>query len=94
MDDRARRAQSLLNDPLIVEAFETLERDLLDTWKQSGTGDKETRESLWLAMRLLDRLRIHLQSILETGQMAEKCSNTNYRRIKKWQRIRNQPRMI
>ena len=72
MDDRARRAQSLLNDPLIVEAFETLEKYLLDTWKQSGTGDKETRESLWLAMRLLDRLRIHLQSILETGQMAEK----------------------
>ena len=72
MDDRARRAQSLLNDPLIKEAFETLEKDLLATWKQSGTGDKETRESLWLAMRLLDRLRIHLQSILETGQMAEK----------------------
>ena len=72
MDERARRAQSLLNDPLIIEAFETLEKDLLDTWKQSGTGDKETRESLWLAMRLLDRLRIHLQSILETGQMAEK----------------------
>ena len=72
MDDRARRAQSLLNDPLIKEAFETLEKDLLDTWKQSGTSDKETRESLWLATRLLDRLHIHLQSILETGQMAEK----------------------
>jgi len=39
LDDRARRAQSLLNDPLIIEAFETLEKDLLDTWKQSGTGD-------------------------------------------------------
>jgi len=72
LDDRARRAQSLLNDPLIKEAFETLEKDLLDTWKQSGTSDKETRESLWLATRLLDRLHIHLQSILETGQMAEK----------------------
>ncbi len=72
MDERARRAQSLLNDPLIVEAFETLEKDLLDSWKHSGTSDKETRESLWLAMRLLDRLHIHLQSILETGQMAEK----------------------
>lgn len=72
MDDRARRAQSLLNDPLIKEAFETLEKDLLDSWRNSGTSDTETRESLWLAMRLLDRLHIHLQSILETGQMAEK----------------------
>ena len=72
MDDRARRAQPLLNDPLIKEAFETLEKDLLDSWKHSGTSDKEARESLWLAMRLLDRLHIHLQSILETGQMAEK----------------------
>ena len=72
MDDRARRAQSLLNDPLIKEAFETLEKDLLDSWRNSGTSDTETRESLWLAMRLLDRLHIHLQSIVETGQMAEK----------------------
>ena len=72
MDDRARRAQSLLNDPLVKEAFETLEKDLLDSWRNSGTSDTETRESLWLAMRLLDRLHIHLQSILETGQMAEK----------------------
>jgi len=72
LDDRARRAQSLLNDPLIKEAFETLEKDLLDSWRNSGTSDTETRESLWLAMRLLDRLHIHLQSILETGQMAEK----------------------
>jgi len=72
LDDRARRAQSLLNDPLVKEAFETLEKDLLDSWRNSGTSDTETRESLWLAMRLLDRLHIHLQSILETGQMAEK----------------------
>ena len=72
MDERARRAQSLLKDPLIIEAFETLEKDLLDSWRNSGTSDTETRESLWLAMRLLDRLHIHLQSILETGQMAEK----------------------
>ena len=72
MDDRARRAQSLLNDPLVKEAFETLEKDLLDSWRNSGTSDTETRESLWLAMRLLDRIHIHLQSILETGQMAEK----------------------
>ena len=49
MDERARRAHTLLNDPLIVEAFETLEKDLLDSWKHSGTSDKETRESLWLA---------------------------------------------
>ena len=72
MDERARRAQSLLNDPLIKEAFETLEKDLLDSWRNSGTSDTETRESLWLAMRLLDRIHTHLQSILETGQMAEK----------------------
>jgi hypothetical protein len=72
LDDRARRAQSLLNDPLVKEAFETLEKDLLSSWRNSGTRDTETRESLWLAMRLLDRIHTHLQSILETGQMAEK----------------------
>ena len=38
-------------------------------WNASGTSELEARESIWLAMRLLDRLHGHIKSIVETGHM-------------------------
>ena len=68
-EERERRAQSLLEDPLLKEAFDILKEDLMGRWSQSGSTDLEARESIWLAMRLLDRIHGHLTSIIETGQM-------------------------
>ena len=66
---REEKAMRLLNDPLLIEAFETLRKDLMDRWGQSGSTELEARESIWLAMRLLDKIHGHLSSIVETGQM-------------------------
>ncbi len=68
-EERERRAQSLINDPLLNEAFDVLKEDLMNRWNHSGSTDLQARESIWLAMRLLDRIRGHLMSIVETGQM-------------------------
>ena len=68
-EERERRAQSLINDELLNEAFTLLKEDLMNRWSNSGSTDLEARESIWLAMRLLDRIRGHLTSIVETGQM-------------------------
>ncbi len=68
-EERERRARSLLEDPLLKEAFDILKEDLMGRWNHSGSTDLEARESIWLAMRLLDRIRGHLTSIVETGQM-------------------------
>ena len=68
-EERERRAQSLLEDPLLKEAFDILKEDLMGRWGQSGSTDLEARESIWLAMRLLDRIHGHLTSIIETGRM-------------------------
>jgi len=70
-EERERRAQSLINDPLLNEAFDVLKEDLMNRWNHSGSTDLEARESIWLAMRLLDRIRGHINSIVETGHMAE-----------------------
>jgi len=66
---REEKAQRLLNDPLFIEAFEVLKKDLMDRWQHSGSADLEARESIWLAMRLLDKVHGHIQSIVETGHM-------------------------
>jgi len=68
-EERERRAQSLINDPLLKEAFDVLKEDLMNRWSSSGSTDLEARESIWLAMRLLDRIHGHVTSIIETGHM-------------------------
>ena len=70
-EERERRAQSLINDPLLNESFDVLKEDLMNRWNHSGSTDLEARESIWLAMRLLDRIHGHISSIVETGHMAK-----------------------
>jgi len=68
-EERERRATGLLDDPLFNEMFEVLRKDLMNRWESSGSTELEARESIWLAMRLLDRLYGHITSIVETGHM-------------------------
>ena len=68
-EQREQKANNLLNNPLFNEAFEVLRKDLMDRWEASGSTELEARESIWLAMRLLDRLHGHIKSIVETGHM-------------------------
>jgi hypothetical protein len=70
-EERERRANSLINDPLLKEAFDVLKEDLMNRWNHSGSTDLEARESIWLAMRLLDRIHGHINSIIESGHMAK-----------------------
>ena len=70
-EEKERRAHSLISDPLFNEAFDVLKEDLMNRWSHSGSTDLEARESIWLAMRLLDRIHGHINSIVETGHMAK-----------------------
>ena len=64
-----RQARDLLNNPVFNEAFDVLKKDLMNRWEKSDSGELEARESIWLAMRLLDRVYAHITSIVETGHM-------------------------
>ena len=67
-----KRAQVLLNDPLLKQAFE----DLLETYKQeifnTSFTDDNKRRYLWMAYNMLDKIRGHLQTIMESGKLAQK----------------------
>ena len=66
---REQRAKVLVEDPLFQEAFDVLKEDLMNRWDNSGSSELEARESIWLAMRLLDKIHAHITSIIETGHM-------------------------
>ncbi len=70
-ESRVIHAKDLLNNPIFNEAFDVLKKDLLNRWDSSGSPEVEARESIWLAMRLLDRVHNHITSIVETGRMAD-----------------------
>ena len=66
---REEKAKRLLSDPLFTEAFEVLRTDLMSRWEHSGSNESDARETIWLAMRLLDKIYNHVEAIVETGRM-------------------------
>ena len=70
-EEREIRAKNLLQNELFNEAFETLRIELLGQWEQSGSQHTDQRESIWLAIRLLEKIKGHITSIVETGHMAK-----------------------
>ena len=62
----------LLNDPLLKQAFE----DLLETYKQeifnTSFTDDNKRRYLWMAYNMLDKIKGHLITIMESGKLAQK----------------------
>ena len=68
---RLQRAQALVNDDLLNEAFDTLRTEMMTRSENSGSSEVSARESLWLGLQLLARVRRHIHSIIETGEMAK-----------------------
>lgn len=68
--NREEEAKRLLENRLFVEAFDTLGEELQNRWATTNVEDVAQRESIWLALRLLDRVKAHITSIVETGHMA------------------------
>ena len=71
IQQREEHAKRLLNDELLQEAFDTLREELMNRWSHSGSTDLEARESIWLAIRLLEKIDGHLKSIVDTRHMAK-----------------------
>ena len=69
--DRGRRAQDLMSDELMVEAFNTIRTRLTTEWADSPARDHEGREKIWLMLKSLNAVEVHLRTTLETGQMAQ-----------------------
>jgi len=73
LDDEIRRgdqADLLLQNPLLVEAFQSIEQELTESWIQSPQRDVEGREKIHLSMCLLRKLRAQIQEVAETGKIA------------------------
>lgn len=75
LEDEATRgaaAQNLLENELFREAFSVVKAEILEQWQTAPARDTEGRERLYVMVRLLEKLRGHIESVAETGKMARK----------------------
>ena len=68
--DRESSAKQILGNPLYTEAIEELKQQLTSEWENTNVKDIETRESLYTALKLVDRIHSHFKSVLESGEIA------------------------
>jgi hypothetical protein len=68
---RAEQAEALLRNNLFNEAFEYLDAQFLDAWRQSGVADVENRERIYQLTQSLATLKGYFQSVVEDGKLAQ-----------------------
>ena len=78
--ERASKARLIIDSPLWAEAWATLTTRLIEAWKASQTGQAERRELIYLQLRAADEVRGYVETVLETGQLAEMPLNEHERK--------------
>ena len=69
--DRAAKVEALFRDPIFTESFDILLAHYQHQWAESNAADAAERERLYALTQALGAVRGHLQSVFETGRMAE-----------------------
>lgn len=68
---RAEDASRLLNDPLLKEAFERVEKALLSGMQTVDVTATEAQRGLIVSYQLLSKVRQYLEQVMVTGQLIE-----------------------
>jgi len=69
---RADEAKRLLDNPLFKEAFSTIREELIKHLLNTRVAEELERDRLYITIKALDLVEQHIQSVLETGKLAEK----------------------
>jgi hypothetical protein len=69
---KGKNAERILNDELFKKSFTYLRELYLNEWENSPARDKEARESLWVAIKMLSTVEGHLQTVMQTGKLANR----------------------
>src|SRR4051812_2032126 len=68
---RAVRAQEVLANEVLTEAFRGLEENYTAAWRASTIDDVAAREKLFLAINIVGKVRDHLTAIVANGKLAQ-----------------------
>lgn len=69
---RGHHAKRIMEDELVVEAFDLIERQVIEAWQNSRADEEDERRNAYLMQRLLKNLRGHFQKTIRDGESASK----------------------
>ena len=69
---RADQAKQILEHPLYVEALTTVKEALVQHLLDTRVAEEVERDRLYITIKALDLVHQHIQSVLETGKLAER----------------------
>jgi hypothetical protein len=67
---KAVRAEALLDDEILSEAFAALENSYIAAWRATTVNDATGREKLFLAINIVGKVRDHLAGVVANGKLA------------------------
>lgn len=67
---RGTEARMLLDNPIMKEALDAIEREVFDQWMQCPARDKDGKEALWQLAKTAQKFRGILTGYIETGKLA------------------------
>lgn len=64
------QARLVLENPAFVKAFADIEQEHIEAWRNSPARDPAGRETLWMTVKLLHKLRSTLEAAMTDGKLA------------------------
>lgn len=65
------RAKEIIDNECFQWALDEIKQEITEQWKTSPARDEEGRQSLWVMLKLAEKLEQVLKTTLETGKLAE-----------------------
>ncbi len=67
---RANHAKRLVEDEVLNEAFDTIRSTAIEVWAKTKADAHQEREIAWMTVKVIDRVRAELQSVIDSGKIA------------------------
>lgn len=67
----ANRAKEVLENEAYILAHDEIRKELIQQWENAPVRDTAGRESLWIMLKQLDKLRLTLEGMVQGGRLAE-----------------------
>lgn len=72
---RGKNADQLLSNPLMDDAFTSIEAEIVNDWKQSGGLSSADREAMFLKLSVLSEVKAKLESFITDGKISQNRLN-------------------
>ena len=78
--ERGNRAKQLIKNEIFTETFDVLHQRYIDEFVSTKSDESEKRERLYNAVRALQHVKDHIESVATTGEMAAQQMNDIFKR--------------